>query len=164
MNNYIIITLLIIVFIIGLKNKVNCYESFIEGVKEGTKISVNMFSNLLVFMIALSFLFSSGLIEFVENNFNFKYTTILIQMLIRPLSASASLSILVENYSKYGVDSFISIMSSMIHYVSDATLYLVPFYCGIYKINKQTRIIIYGIVINLFSYLISILLVSLFIY
>lgn len=162
MSSYLILFIIVIIFLIGIKNKVNCFDSFLVGAKDGIKTSINMFSSLLVFMIALQLFLSSGIIVFIEKQVNFEYSLILIQMFVRPLSSSSSLSIMTNIYNLYGVDSFIAIVSTMIHYVSDASIYLIPFYCGIYNIKKYDRILFYGIVVNIISYILAILICILF--
>ena len=71
-----------------------------------------MFSTLVSFFIALSFLFSSGIIDYIESIVSFKYSIILIQCLVRPISSSSSMSIMLECYSLYGSDHIISIIST----------------------------------------------------
>lgn len=163
MSSFLILFIFFGLLIVGLIKKVNCYECFIDGAKEGAKITVNMFSYLLVFTLAVTFLNASGLIEYISNIFNTKYIIVGIQMIIRPLSSSSSLSIMLDSYNMYGVDSKISIFSTLINYVSDSTLYIIPFYCGLYKITNYNKVIILGLIVNLFSYLIVIFVSLLFI-
>lgn len=162
MSQYIFITLFLIVLIYGIYKKVNCYKCFLEGAKEGVVTTINMFSSLLTFMIAISFLISSGIIEYLRENFKFKYGLILVQVIVRPISSSSSLSILLDCYNNYGCDSFIAILSTMIHYVSDASLYIIPFYLSMFKINDNNKLLFIGVLTNLFSYLVTIILVVLF--
>ena len=163
MSSILILLIFLLLLIIGLIKKVNCYECFIEGAKEGAKITINMFSYLIVFTLAVSFLKASGLIKFISNIFNTKYVIIGIQMLIRPLSSSSSLSIMLDSYNLYGVDSKVSIFSTLINYISDSTLYIIPFYCGLYKITNYNKVIILGLIVNLFSYFVVIFVTLLFI-
>ena len=67
MSSFLILFIFLGTLIFGLLKKVNCYDCFIEGAIEGSKITVNMFSYLLIFTIAISFLNASGLIEFISN-------------------------------------------------------------------------------------------------
>lgn len=162
MSQYIFLMLFILLLIFGLYKKVNCYKCFLDGAKEGVVTTINMFSSLLTFMIAITFLTSSGIIEYLSNKFNFNYGMIAIQILIRPISSSSSLSILLDCYNNYGSDSLISIISTMVHYASDASLYIIPFYFNIFGIKENNRILLLGLFTNIFSYIISILLVILF--
>lgn len=160
MSNYLIIIIFLIVLLLGYFQKVNCFEAFLEGSKEGLKTAVNMFSSLLTFTIAISLLFSSGLIDKLQEIISFDYGIILIQVIIRPLSSSSSLSILMKCYETYGIDSFISLISTGIHYVSDASFYIIPFYCSLYSIKKYEKILLLGLIINIISYIIVILIIT----
>ncbi|MBQ6817892.1 MAG: hypothetical protein IJO27_05610 [Bacilli bacterium] len=162
MSSYLILVLFVVVIVIGTINKVNCFDSFLKGSKQGLTSTINMFSSLLTFTIAITLLLNCGIIEFLKNKLNFDYSLILIQAFVRPMSSSASLSIMTQIYSQYGVDSLKSIISSMIHYVSDASLYIIPFYCSYYNIKKYDKILCFGLIINIFSYLVSIVIVILF--
>lgn len=162
MSNYIILSLFSFIIIYGFVKKVNIYDSFIEGAKGTVKTIISMFPTLIAFYISLSFLLSSGLIDFIEDNMNFEYGVVLVQSLVRPLSSSASMSIMLECISKYGSDHLITIISTMIHYVSDASIYIITFYFGMYKIKNMDYLLKYGLMINLFSYLVSIILVIIF--
>ena len=162
MSNYLLLGMFVIIIIHGFFNKVNLYDSFVEGTKQSIKTIGNMFSTLVSFFIALSFLFSSGIIDYIESIVSFKYSIILIQCLVRPISSSSSMSIMLECYSLYGSDHIISIISTLIHYVSDASIYIITFYFGMYKINELDYVLKYGLIINIFSYIVSIAIIYLY--
>lgn len=162
MSNYLIISIIILILIVGYIKKVNCFSEFMDGAKEGLRTTVNMFGSLLTFSVAVSFLFSSGIIEFLEEKLSFDYGLIIIQMIIRPISSSSSLSILMSCYEKYGVDSLIGLLSTGIHYVSDASLYIIPFYCSLIDFKKYDKLLILGVIVNIFSYVVVIILFILF--
>lgn len=159
MSDYLIIIIFVFIILYGYIKKVDLFQSYIDGVKSALSTIFNMFSTLIVFYIALSLLFSSGLLSYLEELLNFKYSMLIIQCLVRPISSSSSMSIMLECYTLYGENSFISILSTMIHYVSDASIYIITFYLGLYKINDLYNIIKYGVVINIFSFILSTILV-----
>lgn len=160
MSNYLIIIIFLFILLVGCLQKVNCFNAFREGSKEGLKTAINMFESLLTFTIAISLLFSSGLIDKLQEVLSFDYGILLVQVLIRPLSSSSSLSILMTCYETYGVDSFISLVSTGIHYISDASFYIIPFYCSLYNIKKYEKILILGLFINIISYIIVGIIIS----
>jgi len=157
MSSLLLVIIFIIVLSMGLFTKVNCYGCYIDGAKEGLKTTVNMFSYLLTFSIAVTLLNSSGILNFISELLNIKYVPIIIQMLIRPLSSSSSLSMMLDTYNSSGIDSKISIIATLINYVSDSTLYIVPFYCGVINIKRYNKIIFLGLIVNYFSYLLVII-------
>lgn len=162
MSSYLIIIIFLIIILVGLKNKVNCFDSFLVGSKSGLTSTINMFSSLLSFMVAITLLLNCGIIDFLKEKINFDFALIVIQILIRPMSSSASLSIMLEIYNQYGVDDFKSLISTMIHYVTDASLYIIPFYCGYINFKKYDKVLILGYIINIFSYLFAILIICIF--
>lgn len=162
MSSYLILFITITVVVVGMVNKVNCFDSFYQGTKNGLTSTINMFSSLLTFTIAITLLMNCGIIDFLKDKLNFDYSLILIQCIVRPMSSSASLSIMSEVYIQYGIDSFKGLLSTMIHYVSDASLYIIPFYCSYYNIKKYDRILFLGIIINVISYLLSIIIICTF--
>lgn len=163
MSNYLIIFLFCFIIVYGAYHKVKVYDAFLEGAKSGLTSTINMFESLLSFSVAISLLLSSGIIEFFQNKMSFSYSLIVLQSFIRPFSSSASLSIMLELYGKYGADDLKSIISTMIHYISDASFYIIPFYFGMNKIKNNDRLILLGFLINMISYVIVIIIIHFFI-
>ena len=147
-SSYYIIFIFFIVIIYGVFKKVNVYDSFINGVKEGIVSVINMFSFILTFMIAINLLSSSGIIDYFINKLNIKFIDLLIQMIVRPFSSSSSLSIMTSIYEKHGVDSIYGVLSTFIHSVSDTTFYIITFYYGSIGIKPNGKLILSGILVN----------------
>jgi len=147
-SSYYIIFIFFIVIIYGVFKKVNLYDSFINGVKEGIVSVINMFSFILTFMIAINLLNSSGIIDYFINKLNIKFIDLLIQMIVRPFSSSSSLSIMTSIYEKHGVDSIYGVLSTFIHSVSDTTFYIITFYYGSIGIKPNGKLILSGILVN----------------
>ena len=130
---YIIGTYIFIVLVVAIFKKVRAYDAFIEGVKEGTKTVLNMFSTLLTFVLVVESIKACGVLEDIGEAIN---TNILVQALIRPLSASSSMAIMLETFETYGVDSEISILSTFIHATIDTTFYIIVLYFSSCEIKK----------------------------
>lgn len=162
MTNYFLAFFTIIIFASGVIKKVNCYESFIEGALDGAKNVINMFSFVLAFVLAINLLNSSHLLEYLSNKVNFKYCDLLIQAIVRPFSSSSSLSIMLKNYEKYGVDSKISLMSTFIHTVSDSTFYMISFYFGLIGVKNVGKALLCGMITNILGIILSVAVIMLF--
>lgn len=157
-SSYIIIGYIILVLLFGIFNKVNCFESFTVGVKEGTKTVVNMFTFILGFIFMIKLIESSGILIFLEEKV-FKNTfspIMIVQMIIRPFSGSSSYIMMLDIYSKYGPDSFEGLLSTFIHTISDSSIYIIAFYFGTIEIKKYKDVITYGVVINILGFILSI--------
>ena len=167
MNSYSGLTFIIIFIIIityGNYKKVDCYNIILNGTKEAFNSAIILFSTLFTFSIALALLQSCGFIDCIEQNLNFKYTELLIQMIIRPLSSSSSYSILHNIINKHGVDSLYSLLSTIVHYASDSSIYLLTIYTSYLGIKLNKNVYYLGYLLNIFSYLIGICLIVIFYY
>ena len=116
MINYFIPIVVLIIIIYGIYKKVDIFNTFIEGVKEGMKISINLFPTIFTLIIAISLLVDSNFITLLTkllnpifNKINFP-TEVLPLAILRPISGSSSLIILD---SIIAADSFIGILSSV---------------------------------------------------
>lgn len=138
---------IMVIIIYGLKEKKNVYDIFIDGVKEGAEIVINLFPTLLAIFIAIGMLRSSGIIELI-----IKETTsiskimrlpseIIPLILVRPISGSASMAVATDIMSTCGVDSLIGKIASTIMGSTETTLYVIAVYTGCIK-NKKTRFVL----------------------
>src|SRR5690554_6937359 len=130
---YIIGGYIFIVILISIIKNVNGYDAFIEGVKDGTKTVINMFSNLLGFVLVVKCIESRGIIEDLGKLIN---PNLFVQALIRPLSASSSMAIMLNNFETYGVDSNIGILSTYYHTTIDTGFYIIILYFSSCDIKK----------------------------
>ena len=159
-SSLLIIILILIVITYSIFERKNAYNLFIEGAKEGTKFTVDLFPYMLTFVLATTMLSSCG----ITNNINFQISVknivfpfdIILQALIRPISSSSSLTIMLEIYNKYGADSPAGIIASFIQNSTDTTLYVITFYFGCVKINKTKYAIKAGFLIDIINFLIAI--------
>lgn len=141
-SNLIIPFLVLITIIYGNKKRINVYDTFIEGVRESFSMIINLFPTLLAMIFAVNIFTDSGILNGILKIFKpiFYFIHIPIEILplglIRPISSSASLAYLNTIFSKYGVDSFIGILGSVIQGCTDTTFYVVSLYLGSVGIKK----------------------------
>ncbi len=170
MSSYseIILPLLVLIIIIyGFTKKVNLYDSFIVGAKEGLSMSINIFPFLLAMTFSISILLKSNFIIFALSGL--KDFFILLRMpfevlpmaLIRPISGSASLVFLNDLFTNYGPDSYIGRLGSTIQGCTDTTLYVLTLYFGSVKISKIKYSLKVGLFADLVGIIVSILIVNL---
>ena len=145
--NILLIAYIIIVIGYGLIKKVNCFEAFTTGVKEGTITVINMFSYFLGFVLLVSLIESCGIVSDFENLFrNIGFSPlVIVQAFLRPFSSGSSYALMIEIYQTAGVDSFSGVLSTFIHTVSDASIYIIVFFSAAAGIKKYGRY--YGLVL-----------------
>lgn len=141
MSNYILPLMVLGIVGYGLFKKVDLYDSFIEGSKESFKMSYTIFPNLLAMVVSVNILVDSGILEAIINLLipALKVPIEVVSLMVmRPISGSATLALLNTIYTKYGVDSFYSLLGSTIQGCTDTTLYVIALYYGSVGI-KNTR-------------------------
>ena len=151
--------LILIIFTYSYK-KTNVYEKFMEGSCESFKIVLDIFPSLLAMILAVNIFMKSGILDCVVSLFKFPSEQVMM-ILLRPISGSSSLAILNDIYTKYGVDSNISILSSVIQSSSETTFYVMSLYFGVVSI-KNTRYALYeSLICDIIGIIISIIVVKL---
>lgn len=164
-SNYFIIGYIILVIIYGVIKKVNCFNSFTTGVKEGSVTVVNMFTYILGFVFLISLIESCGILEDLETKYLYTELSpiLIVQALMRPFSGSSSYTMMLEIYEKYGVDSFAGVLTTFIHTVTDSTIYIIVFYFAAIGIKKYKNVIWMGLILNMLGFILSFLVVYYFI-
>lgn len=157
-----IVIVIYISFIIlyGVIKKVNCYESFKNGVSSNYKILLDIFPNLLALVFAVEVFTNSGIIELLNNYVNLLIIPIeiIIQAFLKPISSSSALVIMLKVFNNYGTNSNLGVLSSIIQGCSDTTFYIVTLYFSCVKIKNYK----YALKVGVLTDIITFLLVSLF--
>ena len=124
------------VLIFGLIKKVNIYECFLEGAKNGIETSFKIIPPLVALMVSISMLKNSGALNFAlgiispVTNFLKIPKEVMPLALMRPISGSASLAIVAENLASYGPDSLIGRITSVMMGSTETTFYTIAVYFG----------------------------------
>ena len=123
-----------IIIIYGYIKKVDIYDSFINGVKESFSMIINLFPTFIAMILAVNVFINSGFLNFLLSKMGFIIEFIGLPKeifplaLMRPISGSASLAYLNSLYLKYGTDSFIGLLGSVMQGATDTTLYVISLY------------------------------------
>src|ERR1700722_9637836 len=141
-----LILLLFVVFIIGgLVRRVNVYESFIEGAKQGFQVAVTVIPYLVAMLVAISVLRSCGILDFIVGGIgsffhllgiNTDFVPALPTALMRPLSGAAGRGMMITTMTQYGPDSFVGKLACIFQGTTDSTFYIVALYFGSVGISK----------------------------
>ena len=168
MINYFIPIVVIVIIVYGIYKKVDIFDTFLVGVKEGISVSVNLFPTIFAMIIAINVLLNSGLV----NNITYLFSTILDKIyfpkevlplaILRPISGSSSLAILSDILYKYGPDSFIGRVASVMQGSTDTTIYIIGMYFASVGIKKIRYSLVVGLLADLISVILSIIIVKSF--
>ena len=152
---------LFVLFIIfyGVKKRVNVYDSFLEGAKEGLILVFHITPTVIAMVFAVNIFLDSNFIEgmlgFLKPIFDFINVPIdiLPMALLRPISGTASLAIMNDIFIHFGPDSYIGRLASTLQGCTDTTIYVLALYFGSIKVTK-TR---YSLPVGLFADLMGII-------
>ena len=162
-----IVRVVYVMFIIiyGSFKKINCYDSFKNGVFDNFKILLEIFPNILALVFAVEVFTESGVLILLNNIMsNLKIPCeIIIQGLLKPISSSSSLIMMLKTFNNYGVDSKLGILSSIIQGCSDTTFYIITLYFSCVKIKDYKYALKAGLLTDIITFLIVIIFFSLFI-
>jgi len=144
---------LIIFFILsyGVFKKVNIYEVFTEGAREGIKTTLNIFPFILAMLIAINIIQASGAMDIIVKGLRplIGFLNIPVDVIpllfLRPLSGSASLSYTAYLLNEYGLDSFIGKLASTIQGSTETTFYVLAVYFGAVGIKKYRYSLLVGL-------------------
>jgi spore maturation protein SpmA len=135
-----IILLLFVVFIIGgMIRKVNVYEAFIDGAKEGFQVAVTIIPYLVAMLVAISVLRSCGVFDYIVHalgsfftmlHINTDFVPALPTALMRPLSGSGGRGMMISTMQTYGPDSFPGKLACVFQGTADSTFYIAALYFG----------------------------------
>ncbi len=147
--------------------KIDIYGSFINGAKEGVEITFNLFPYILAMIFGVNMLVKSGFISDFLGLFKplwefLKVPLEIIPMAImRPISGNASLALMNDIFTKYGVDSFLGRLASVIQGSTDTTIYIITLYFGVSGIKKIRYAMWVGLAADLVGIIASVITVNL---
>lgn len=159
---------IIIIILYGLKKKINIYDSFLEGAKEGLVTTFSIFPAVIAMIFAINIFLDSGVLNFVASFCNpiLKLLNIepeiLPMALLRPISGNASLAIMNEIFMNVGPDSFTGRLASVLQGCTDTTIYVIALYFGTVKINKIKHSLPVGLFADLIGIIMAFILTNLF--
>lgn len=168
----VILFSIIIIFILGaLRKKINVYEAFIEGAKEGFNTCITIIPYLVGMLVAIGVLRNSGVLGYIVDGFtwcfvhmgiNTDFTPALPTALIKPLSGSGAKAMMVDTMKTYGPDSFVGRLSCVFNGSADTTFYIVALYFGSVGIKRTRYAIPFGLIADLAGIIAAVLVSYLF--
>ena len=160
----IVLSILIVAFV----KRVNIYDKFLEGAKEGLvmvfKIAPNIFAMIFAVNIFIKSNFISDVLSFLGPFLTRMGITIEIlpMCFLRSISGTSTLGIMANIFDKYGPDSIMGYLASIIQGSSDTTLYVIALYFGSVGITKSRYALKAGLFADLIGVVVSFILVYLF--
>ena len=163
---------IIIGFIVaGMRKKINVYDAFVEGAKEGFTTAVRIIPYLVAILVAIGVFRASGcmdyLIEGIANlvnlcGINSDFVGALPTALMKPLSGSGARGLMVDAMNTYGADSFVGRLSCIFQGSTDTTFYILAVYFGSVGVVRTRHAVPCGLLADLAGIIAAILICYLF--
>lgn len=163
----LLVTPILILFILiyAMINKINIYESFIKGCNQGLKICYEIFPSIVAMVFAVNIFYESNFLSMVLSPVQsiISIPLELISMaILRPISGNASMALMLKIFNKYGVDSYLGNLSSIIQGCTDTTIYVIALYYSYVKVKKTRYTITVGLLADLVGIIMGFILTSIF--
>ena len=158
------IFILFVVFL-GYTKKVNVYESFLEGAKEGLIIVFNITPAIIAMVFAVNIFLDSNVLNFLLTPL-IRLLNIPSQILpmafLRPISGTASLTIMTNIFQVYGPDSFAGRLASILQGCTDTTIYVLALYYSSIKVSKTRYTLFVGLMADAVGIIMAFILTNIF--
>jgi spore maturation protein SpmA len=169
--NFILISIIIFFIVLALIKKVNVYDAFIEGAKEGFGIAIKIIPFLVAILVAIGIFRASGAMDFIIKGItgffawigvDTQFTSALPVAFMKPLSGSGARGLMIDAMKTYGADSFVGRLACTMQGTTDTTFYIVAVYFGSVGIKNTRYAIGCGLLADLAGFTAAILVAYLF--
>ena len=170
-GNLILFTIIILFITLAVRKRVNVYDAFIEGAKEGFKVAVKIIPYLVAILVAIGVFRASGAMEFIISGLEYGFAALgvntdfvpsLPTAFMKPLSGSGARGLMVEAMDVHGVDSFVGRLSCMFQGATDTTFYIIAVYFGSVGVRYTRHAVTAGLIADLAGIIAAIFLAYLF--
>ena len=155
----ILLMLIIVVFILaGMRKKVNVYDAFIEGAKDGFSTAVRIIPYLVAILVGIGVFRASGAMDMLIGGVkwgiealgcNTDFVGALPTALMKPLSGSGARGMMVDAMTTYGADSFVGRLSCIFQGSTDTTFYILAVYFGSVGVRYTRHAVACGLLADL---------------
>ncbi|NCB07226.1 MAG: hypothetical protein EOM73_03570 [Bacteroidia bacterium] len=170
-SNFILFAVIVAFIVLALFRKVNVYEAFIDGAKDGFKTAVKIIPYLVAILVAIGVFRASGAMNWLVSGFtwmfekagmNTDFTPALPTALMKPLSGSGARGMMVDAMTTYGADSFVGRVASTVQGATDTTFYILAVYFGAVGIKNTRYAVVCGLIADFAGIIAAILMAYLF--
>lgn len=168
----VILFLIIISFIVlAVRKKVNVYEAFIEGAKEGFGVAIKIIPYLIAILVGVGVFRTSGALDFLIDGMrsffalvglNTDFVDALPTAFMKPLSGSGARGVMIETMNQMGADSFAGRLACCFQGSTDTTFYILAVYFGSVSITKTRHAVVCGLLADLASIIAAIVVAYIF--
>ncbi len=169
--NFLLFSVIIAFLLAGIRKKLNVYDCFIEGAKEGFKTAVGIIPYLVAILVAIGMFRASGALDAATNavasllgsvGIDTEWVGALPTMLMKPLSGSGSCAMMLDVMKAEGADAFVSKLAAVVRGSTDTTFYILAVYFGSVGVMKTRYAASYALLADITGAIAAIFIAYLF--
>ena len=169
--NVILFSIIILFLMSGVRKRINVYDAFVEGAKEGFQTAIRIIPYLVAILVSISFFRASGAMDWIVDGVKFTFQTAGISSewvdalptaIMKPLSGSGARGMMVDAMNNFGADSFVGRLSCILQGSTDTTFYILAVYFGSVGISKTRHAVTSGLLADISGSIAAILIAYLF--
>ena len=171
LSNIILFSIIITFIVVAMFKKINIYDAFIEGAKDGFKVAVTIIPYLVAMLAAIGVFKASGAMDYLLDAFRFLFAHIgvdtrfvdgLPTAFMKPLTGGGARAAMIDSWESYGVDGFVGHLTSVLQGSTETTFYVLAVYFGSVGIKKTRYAATAGIIADIAGIIAAILVTYLF--
>lgn len=156
--NIILMSIIICFILAGVRKRINVYDAFIEGAKEGFNTAIRIIPYLVAMLVAIAVFRASGAMDVLIGSIRWliaslgvdtRFVDALPTAIMKPLSGSGARGMMVDAMNTYGADSFVGRLSCIFQGSTDTTFYILAVYFGSVGIRKTRHAVACGLLADL---------------
>ena len=156
--NILLMTIIVVFILAGMRHRVNVYDAFIEGAKDGITTAVRIIPYLVAILVGIGVFRASGAMDMLIDGIKWIVATLggntdfvgaLPTALMKPLSGSGARGMMVDAMTTYGADSFVGRLSCIFQGSTDTTFYILAVYFGSVGVRYTRHAVACGLLADL---------------
>lgn len=170
-SNLILFSIITVFIGLATIRKINVYDAFIEGAKDGFQVAIKIIPYLVAILVAIGVFRASGAMDYLTMGFAFIFEHLGINTdfiealptaLMKPLSGSGARGMMVDTLKQHGADSFVGRVASTVQGATDTTFYIIAVYFGSVGIKNTRYAVTAGLIADFVGIIAAILIAYLF--
>ncbi|HHT30667.1 MULTISPECIES: nucleoside recognition domain-containing protein [Petrimonas] len=156
--NIFLLSVIILFILVAMRKRVNIFESFIDGAKEGFKTAVTIIPYLIAILVGIGVFRASGAMDFLMDGIrslvaltgtDTRWVDGMPTAIMKPLSGSGARGMMIDAMKSFGPDSFAGRLSCLLQGATDTTFYIVAVYYGAVNIKNSRYTVPYALLADL---------------
>lgn len=170
-SSLLLLSVIMLFLLSGLRERINVYDAFIDGAKEGFSTAIGIIPYLVAMLVGIGVFRASGAMDLILEVFRWltswfvidnRWVEALPTMLMKPLSGSGARALMVDAMQTHGADSFIGRLSCTIQGATDTIFYVVALYLGSIGVKRSSYVLSYSLLADLAGVIVAVCVTYLF--